>query len=468
MALNKNTSIVDYLKSQGQDSSYAGRKKLAEQYGISGYSGTAAQNNSLLNSLRGGSASSNGETTTAPPTTDAGSAPQAPGPLYEQNKPTYTQGQNVSQAYDDLTGIESQRPGEYNSQYSGQIDDILDSILNNKKFSYDMNADPLYQQYKDQYMRQGNLAMRDTMGNAAALTGGYGSTYASTAGSQAYDQHLAGLNDKVPQLYQLAYNMYRDDQTERYNQLGALQGLDNTDYGRYRDTVGDWESDRSYYYNKYNQTYNQDYGAYQDALAAWQADRQYGYGKDRDAVADSQWQQQFDYQKSYDAEQLALQKAKADEAAKKQKEKDSKPSYTVRGTLDKYVDYAKEMLSARDDNGENLYDSSNVIKYMMKTEALNKEDAQRVISLAGGNVDNANQALKYDPYYNPQKKGYSDLLQQYNDTHHPNNTINYIYGLMQQGLITDEEANDYIYELDLDDILNSGGRKEENIYGKKR
>jgi len=47
-------SIVDFLKSQGQDSSYAARKKLAEQYGINGYSGTSAQNTNLLKQLQGG------------------------------------------------------------------------------------------------------------------------------------------------------------------------------------------------------------------------------------------------------------------------------------------------------------------------------------------------------------------------------------------------------------------------------
>ena len=46
------TSIVDYLKSQGQDSSYSARKKLAEERGITNYSGTAAQNTQLLNMLR--------------------------------------------------------------------------------------------------------------------------------------------------------------------------------------------------------------------------------------------------------------------------------------------------------------------------------------------------------------------------------------------------------------------------------
>ena len=462
MALNTNSSIVDYLKSQKKDSSYAARKKLAEEYGIGGYSGTAAQNTALLNALRGagGGAGDQSPANSNPPpnvTAGTGVTPQTPGPAYEQNKPAYSRSEDVNRAYSELAGVESQRPLEYDSRYKGQIDDILDSILNNKKFSYDMNADPLYQQYKDQYMRQGNLAMRDTMGNAAALTGGYGSTYASTAGSQAYDQYLAGLNDKVPQLYQLAYNMYRDDQSERYNQLGALQGLDNTDYSRYRDTVGDFESDRSYYYNKANQMYNQDYGAYQDALAAWQADRAYGYGKDRDAVSDSQWQQQFDYQKSYNAQQLAMQAAKAQAAAKEKEEKAEKPSYTVRGTLDKYVDYAKEMLAAQDDNGEYLYDSAAVIKYMMDTEALSKEDAQRVINLAGGNLGVANQELRYDPWYQG-TKNIPSVVAEYAKNHDPDDTVEYIGYLYDNGIITAEESMDYIYELDLEGIL-TGAQK---------
>lgn len=50
-------SIVDYLKSTGQDSSFSNRKKLAQANGISNYTGTAAQNIQLLNILRSGSTS---------------------------------------------------------------------------------------------------------------------------------------------------------------------------------------------------------------------------------------------------------------------------------------------------------------------------------------------------------------------------------------------------------------------------
>ena len=51
-------SIVDYLNSAGQDSSYKARKRLAQQQGISNYTGSARQNTSLLNSLRNAAASS--------------------------------------------------------------------------------------------------------------------------------------------------------------------------------------------------------------------------------------------------------------------------------------------------------------------------------------------------------------------------------------------------------------------------
>lgn len=51
----KGDSIVDYLNMQGRDSSLTARKRLAAQYGIKNYTGTAAQNTQLLNKLRAGS-----------------------------------------------------------------------------------------------------------------------------------------------------------------------------------------------------------------------------------------------------------------------------------------------------------------------------------------------------------------------------------------------------------------------------
>lgn len=52
--LNVETSIVDYLKSIGMPSDFASRAKLAQQYGITDYRGTAEQNIKLLNLLKSG------------------------------------------------------------------------------------------------------------------------------------------------------------------------------------------------------------------------------------------------------------------------------------------------------------------------------------------------------------------------------------------------------------------------------
>lgn len=49
----KTNSIVDYLKSIGEASSFANRKKLASKYGIKNYRGTATQNSQLLKKMRG-------------------------------------------------------------------------------------------------------------------------------------------------------------------------------------------------------------------------------------------------------------------------------------------------------------------------------------------------------------------------------------------------------------------------------
>lgn len=62
-------SIVDYLKSIGQDSSYQARASLASQYGITNYTGSAEQNLQLLNALKTSTSPTTPPTTTASPIT---------------------------------------------------------------------------------------------------------------------------------------------------------------------------------------------------------------------------------------------------------------------------------------------------------------------------------------------------------------------------------------------------------------
>lgn len=100
---------------------------------------------------------------------------------------------------------------EMRSSIQVGLDDFIRQYQNREPFEYDMNSDALYQQYKNQAVRNGKLAAEDTMARAAAMTGGYGNSYAQTAGQQAYQQSLDSLNDVIPELYNLAYSKYKDE-----------------------------------------------------------------------------------------------------------------------------------------------------------------------------------------------------------------------------------------------------------------
>lgn len=254
----------------------------------------------------------------------------------------YVQSDTVTNAYNQLQQL--QKPGEYQSNWQQSIDDTLNKILNREKFTYDLNGDMLYQQYKDQYVNQGKMAMMDTMGQAQAATGGYGNSYAQSVGQQAYQGYLQQLNDKVPELYQLALDKYNQEGQELYNQYGLFADRENTDYGRYRDTVSDYNTERGYLtdvynnerswdYGLYSDNYNRAYNQHRDSISDWQYDystadseywnqRNFGYGtysdnKDlaynehRNAIADDQWQKSYDL----DERQVKLAEDQASKAS---------------------------------------------------------------------------------------------------------------------------------------------------------
>jgi hypothetical protein len=209
----------------------------------------------------------------------------------KSNSPVYNAGSGyvesdaVRQAKENLSSL--QKPGAYQSKWQQTLDDVINKIQNREKFTYDLNGDALYQQYKNQYITQGQQAMMDTMGQAAALTGGYGSSYGQSVGQQTYQGYLQQLNDKVPELYQLALDQYNREGEDLYNQYGLLADREETDYGRYRDTVADYNTERDYLTGRYDSERDYDYGKYTD-------ERDFNYQVERDEVADKQWQTEYD------------------------------------------------------------------------------------------------------------------------------------------------------------------------------
>ena len=118
------------------------------------------------------------------------------------------------------------------TSYSDQVRDMMDKILNREKFSYDVDTDPLFQQALASAMNSGKTAMQDTIGQASALTGGYGSTYATTAGNQAYNAFIEDAYDNLPQYYQMALEAYQMEGDEMYRQYGMLSAEDDKEFNR--------------------------------------------------------------------------------------------------------------------------------------------------------------------------------------------------------------------------------------------
>lgn len=188
-------------------------------------------------------------------------------------------------------------PEAYSSQYSGDVSNYLSKLTNRESFSYDPLKDASYQALAKVYNARGNLAARDTMGDAANLNGGYGSSYATTAAAQARNQYNQELASYIPQLEQNAYDRYVGDYEMNLSTLGALQDADDTMYGRYRDTVAD---------NQW--LYGMDYQKY------------------RDDVADRQWNKEFKLEKRDAKAERKLTRAKTKYTRKQTKLLKSKSS----------------------------------------------------------------------------------------------------------------------------------------------
>ena len=223
---------------------------------------------------------------------------------YDAYKPSDT----VAQAEALLQQQLAQKPGAYQSTWQTQLDDIINRIMNREDFSYSLNEDAMYQQLKDQYLLLGQQASMDAMGQAAALTGGYGNSYAQTVGQQAYQDYLQQLNDVVPELYDMALDQYNQEGQALYDQASLMASMEDQEYGRYRDSLSD-------YYTELNRlTEDARYQGEQD-YAKWADKLNLDYGMHRDQVADSQWQAEFDEAKRQYDQQYELQNGKSSDGS---------------------------------------------------------------------------------------------------------------------------------------------------------
>lgn len=183
------------------------------------------------------------------------------------NQTDYTPSQAVQNAYGQKTNAENavSNYGPYNSKYQASIDETLQNILNRPSFNYDFNADALYQAYADQYAKNGRDAAQNAAAAASALTGGYGNSYAVSAANQANEQYMSELNDRIPELYQLALERYNTEGNNLLNQYNVLGSQEDRNYGQYSTERQNLVSDRDYYGSNYNNERVNDQQTWQNA-----------------------------------------------------------------------------------------------------------------------------------------------------------------------------------------------------------
>lgn len=180
--------------------------------------------------------------------------------------------------------------GGYKSGYQSGIQKLLDRLEEREAFSYDYKSDPLYQAYARAYQREGRRASEDALGLAAANTGGYASSYAIGAAQQAGSYYSAKQADKIPELYKLAYDVYKEELEADMDSLGLLSKLEADDYQRYRDALED--------------IYRQDESDYKKYIAELERDRQrenLEYERGRDALDDLRYEMEWQYKRERDA-----------------------------------------------------------------------------------------------------------------------------------------------------------------------
>lgn len=189
-------------------------------------------------------------------------------------------------AYKDIAAPKAFAPGTYTSEYADRISGALDTVTN---WSYDPMKDASYQALAKVYNQRGNIAAKNSLADAAALNGGYGTSYAVSAAQQARNQYNQELAALIPDFENAAYN-------RATNTLSALREADESAYGRFRDKEQDRQWAWSNEYQKWRDRtadnqwkYSQNYQAYRDNVADSQWAWTQNYNKYRDLMSDYQW-----------------------------------------------------------------------------------------------------------------------------------------------------------------------------------
>ncbi len=207
---------------------------------------------------------------------------------------SYTGGDDGSEYNPIIRDYEKRPSTGYKSSYESRKNKALTNVLNYEDFTYDPEADPLFQTYRKLYTRLGNDAYERALAQNSLRTGGVINTSASSAAMQALGKYNSMITDKIPELYEAAYKKYADGYERLYKNLELLSDLEDREYSRYRDDMKDFEADRDYYYTKHRDSAEDALDMYRfDTNTSFSIDKE-NYDRSRDEIEDSKWSQELE------------------------------------------------------------------------------------------------------------------------------------------------------------------------------
>lgn len=244
----------------------------------------------------------------------------APSSFDPGSAPSFSSGysSDVKSSYD---ALKNYKPFEYSKtapvfddKYASERDDLINQLANPEKFSYDHNTDESYKAYAKQYAREGQRATADALAAASAQSGGIASSYALTAAGQQGNYYASQLADKIPELYQNAYNRYLNEYNMKREALNSIQSETAADYDRYLGDYNVYNTDRNFAYQKYLDDYdrarnqlsdasaleNQDYSRYRDSVSDYENDRNFRYQQLLDTISNNQYEDEKNYTRAKD------------------------------------------------------------------------------------------------------------------------------------------------------------------------
>ncbi len=215
---------------------------------------------------------------------------------------SYVQNDKVTKAENDYyTYTKNNKPGEFASEYTDRAKAALDDYTEHGDFKYDPATDSGYQAARKQYTAGGRQAMKDTLGVATELTGGFDNSYAQVAAQQAYNGYMSELAALMPEFESRAYGRWQDEGQRKLDYYTAFKAAEADDYGRYRDKVADYHTEADRLYGIYGNERSFDYGKYQDNVANDQWERTFAHqqAKDNAAAATAQTNAEANYYEAF-------------------------------------------------------------------------------------------------------------------------------------------------------------------------